>query len=49
MEINIFYVKGFRIASSEETVSDAREYESQREAVMLKTFHSISLPQYLKF
>lgn len=40
--IYIFYIKGFRIAFPEETVSDAREYQSQCEAVMLKTYFSFN-------
>lgn len=38
--ICIFYIKGFRIAFSKETVSDAGDYQSQCEAVMLKTYFS---------
>ena len=37
---HIFYIKGFRIAFPEETVSDAREYQSQCEAATLKTYFS---------
>lgn len=40
--ICIFYIKGFRIAFPGETVSDAREYQSQYEAVMLKTYFSFN-------
>lgn len=40
--ICIFYIKGFSIAFPEETVSDAREYQSQCEAVMLKTYFSFN-------
>lgn len=38
--ICIFYIKGFRIAFSGETVSDAGEHHSQCEAVMLKIHFS---------
>lgn len=37
-----FYIKEFRIAFPEETVSNAREYQSQCEAVMLKTYFSFN-------
>lgn len=40
--ICIFYIKGFRIAFPEETVSDAEEYQSQCETVMLKAYFSFN-------
>lgn len=40
--ICILYIKGFRIAFPEETVSDAGEYQSQCGAVILKTYFSFN-------
>lgn len=40
--ICIFYIKGLRIAFPEETVSNAGEYQSQCEALMLKTHFSFN-------